>query len=609
MAEGNNRLEAGPQALRPPHQGGRVYLDYYEFNQIPFSITPDPEFLFLSNTHRSVIDRILYGIHGRMGFILLVGEVGTGKTTICRAILDRLGGRAETVYIINPSISGNELISSILDDLGIGYPPEPSKKDLIDRLNRYLLSVSNDRPVVIVIDDAQSMPPEALEDLRLLSNLETDKAKLLQMLLVGQPELSAMIGRPEMRQLKQRVAIVCRLEYLNAEEVAGYISRRLFIAGDQGMVRFNRRALRRIREASRGIPRLINTICDYALTAAYVDNRFTVDSGHVRKALSEVDVGGRRPASGRPLRIGLAAAACGILLLLAAVMIGGTQFRAILRLPEASSEGVTEPYADVTAETVMPSPGPSLPKDAPDQDAVRLHRREAEVHDPASTHTPSEADSPSTPAPVDAGRPAGVTSNPPRVGDESAPDADPGGSNVLLAVSIQDVLGGERTAQPGPEAIQETPPALGTATRPIILLLGSYRSLETTLSGASLYEGRAFDVHWNRIDFEGQASWYRLYAGPFESKQAAKQFKTSHDLTESLIVSAPWTILIDRKDSDEKLAPVQRLLRQNHYDSHCETIDDGTHRLVSGAFVSREGAASVARKMAVWAPLATAVRR
>ena len=161
----------------------RVYLDYYSFREAPFSITPDPEFLFLSSTHGSVINKILYGINSRMGFILLIGEVGTGKTTICRSILDNLEGKAETVYIINPSLSGRELISSILDDLGIPTPPETSKKELIACLNQFLLSAEERGPVVIIIDDAQTIPLDALEDLRLLSNLETDKDKLLQMVL------------------------------------------------------------------------------------------------------------------------------------------------------------------------------------------------------------------------------------------------------------------------------------------------------------------------------------------------------------------------------------------------------------------------------------------
>ncbi len=268
--------------------GNRVYLDFYGLKEPPFSITPDPEFLFLSNTHKSVIDKVLYGIDNRMGFILLVGEVGTGKTTICRSTLDRLDGNAESVYLINPSVSGRELISGILDDLGISYPSDSSKKELIDHLNHFLLSVADKTPVVIIIDDAQTMSTDALEDLRLLSNLETDKQKLLQMVLVGQPELLALMGQTEMRQLRQRVAINCRLEFLAKEEIDGYITRRLFIAGDRGRVRFTRKAINLIAEASKGIPRLINKICDYALTAGYIADDFVIGPKYIKKALKEL---------------------------------------------------------------------------------------------------------------------------------------------------------------------------------------------------------------------------------------------------------------------------------------------------------------------------------
>ena len=252
----------------------RVYLDFYNLRETPFSITPDPEFIFLSNTYKSVIDKILYGINNRMGFILLTGEVGTGKTTICRSVIDNLDNKARMVYIINPSVSGRELISGILDDLGLEYPPDSSKKDLINHLNNFLLSRADNNPVVIIIDDAQTMPIDALEDLRLLSNLETDKKKLLQMILVGQPELLELINRPEIRQLKQRVEINCRLEYLARDETGGYIAQRLFIAGCRGNLQFTQKAINLIYAASNGIPRLINKICDYALTAGYLDDEF-----------------------------------------------------------------------------------------------------------------------------------------------------------------------------------------------------------------------------------------------------------------------------------------------------------------------------------------------
>lgn len=266
----------------------RVYLDFFRLKEPPFSITPDPEFMFFSHTHESVIEKVLYGIKHRMGFILLTGEVGTGKTTICRSVLDQLDGIAHTVYIINPSLSGRELIATILDDLEIQYPEKASKKELILHLNRHLLDMTDRHPVVVIVDDAQTMPMETLEDLRLLSNLETDKEKLLQLVLVGQPEFLEHIGQMKMRQLSQRITINCRLIYLKQNEIAGYISRRLFVAGNNGNVRFTPGAIRLISSKSHGIPRLINKICDYALTAAYLKDAFVINTKHVRQALMEL---------------------------------------------------------------------------------------------------------------------------------------------------------------------------------------------------------------------------------------------------------------------------------------------------------------------------------
>jgi general secretion pathway protein A len=266
----------------------RVYLNFFKLKEPPFSITPDPEFLFLSQTHHSAIEKVIYSIDTRMGFILLTGEVGTGKTTICRSIIDTLNTRAEIVYIINPSLSGRALIASILDDLGIQYPAAASKKDLIDQLNHFLLYRDSNSPVVIIIDDAQTMPLEALEGLRLLSNLETDKEKMIQMVIVGQPELEDLLLRPEMRQLRQRIFVNCRLENLKSFEVDSYIDSRLFLAGSSGDIQFTREAKQEIAKKSKGIPRMINKICDYALTAGYVAEDFVITKTHVRRAINEM---------------------------------------------------------------------------------------------------------------------------------------------------------------------------------------------------------------------------------------------------------------------------------------------------------------------------------
>jgi len=271
-----------------PSPGARLYLDFYNLKESPFSITPDPEFLYMSSSHRTVMEKILYGIYARMGFLLLIGEVGAGKTTLCRTILDELTGKADTAYIINPSLSGIGLIESILDDLGVEHSPTSSKKELLDLLNRFLLTTPKGKPVVIIIDDAQTMTIEGLETLRLLSNLETDKEKLIQLVLVGQQELLDILSMPEMRQLQQRIAIRCRLDLLKETELQGYISHRLFVAGDKGNVQFSPDAIRKIFRASSGIPRLINKICDYSLIAGYVSNSLTIEKNHVNRAVDEM---------------------------------------------------------------------------------------------------------------------------------------------------------------------------------------------------------------------------------------------------------------------------------------------------------------------------------
>lgn len=282
-------LKSQSSAPASPDLSSRPYLNFYNLRESPFSITPDPEFLYMSLSHRDVLEKILYGILARMGFLLMIGEVGSGKTTLCRRILDELRGKAETVYLINPSLSGMDLIKSILDDLGINSPAYASKKESLDLLNQFLLNVANEKPVVIIIDDAQTMTIEGLETLRLLSNLETDKEKLLQLVLAGQEELLDILSKQEIRQLRQRIAISCRLEVLRKSEIQGYISHRLFVAGDKGSIRFSAAAIKKIYQASRGIPRLINKICDCALSAGYVSNSPVIKKTHVRQALTELD--------------------------------------------------------------------------------------------------------------------------------------------------------------------------------------------------------------------------------------------------------------------------------------------------------------------------------
>lgn len=266
---------------------GRVYLDLYGLKEAPFSITPDPEFIFLSQTHHAALEKLQYGIDNRLGFMLLTGEVGTGKTTLCRHLLDVLSSQADTVYLVDPNLTGKELLQSILDDLGLVYPQRATRKQLVDKLHQFLLGRAPQRPVVVIVDDAQSMASDTLEQLRLLTNLETDKAKLLQIILSGQPELDTRLSAHDMRQIRQRVGIHCHLDLLGPEEVEEYITRRLYCSGNKGTLRFAPQSVALIHRHSGGIPRLINQICDYALVSGYVGNDFVISPTHVQRALQE----------------------------------------------------------------------------------------------------------------------------------------------------------------------------------------------------------------------------------------------------------------------------------------------------------------------------------
>jgi general secretion pathway protein A len=265
-----------------------VYADFFGLNEKPFSITPDPRYLYLSPRHADALAHLLYGISESGGFILLTGEVGTGKTTLIRSVLEQLPAKAEVALILNPRLSPQELLQSICEELRIGVPSDRSVKALVDTLNAELLRANaQDRRVVLIIDEAQTLEPPLIEQVRLLTNLETPKQKLLQIILIGQPELREMLGRPEMRQVAQRVTGRYHLEPLRAQETAEYVRHRLRVAGAQREI-FKRGALRQLYRDSGGVPRLINIVADRALLAAYTQERSQIDSRLVKHAAREV---------------------------------------------------------------------------------------------------------------------------------------------------------------------------------------------------------------------------------------------------------------------------------------------------------------------------------
>lgn len=270
-----------------------MYTEYFRLKQEPFSIAPDPRFLFMSERHREALAHLLYGLGGGGGFVLLSGEIGAGKTTVCRCFLEQVPRRCNVAYIFNPKLTVNELLSTVCQEFRI--PMESlaartaSVKDYVDLLNDFLLKThAVGQNNVLVIDEAQNLSADVLEQLRLLTNLETDERKLLQIILIGQPELRSMLARPELEQLEQRVIARFHLDALTETETAHYIRHRMAVAGATGVLPFDREARQRIHEISRGIPRRINLLCDRALLGAYAGNLQRVNRTTVEQAAREV---------------------------------------------------------------------------------------------------------------------------------------------------------------------------------------------------------------------------------------------------------------------------------------------------------------------------------
>ena len=287
-----------------------MYEKHFHLDERPFSIAPDPRFLFMSARHREALAHLLYGVGEGGGFVQLTGEVGTGKTTLCRALLEQLPEHVDVALILNPKVTALELIATLCDELRVPYPAGTgSIKTLTDALNRYLLQAHADgRRTVLLIDEAQNLSPEVLEQVRLLTNLETEREKLLQVILIGQPELRALLARDDLRQLAQRITARYHLEPMNRAETEAYVRHRLQVAGAGGTL-FTRGALDALQRLSGGVPRLINVLADRALLGAYVENRSQVTAPVLRRAAREVlaPMPGARPARwGWALAAGLA---------------------------------------------------------------------------------------------------------------------------------------------------------------------------------------------------------------------------------------------------------------------------------------------------------------
>lgn len=261
-----------------------MYLDFFGLREKPFSLTPDPQYLYLSEGHRTAIESLLYGIHHRQGFMVLTGDIGTGKTTICRTLLGRLDEKVKTAVIFNSFLTEDELLEAILLEFGFTSKGK-TRKERMDGLNRLLIHfLCRGQNAVLIIDEAQNLSIPVLEQIRMLTNLETEKEKLLQVVLLGQVELEKKLLSPELRQLNQRIAIRLRLPPLTLVETERYVYQRLTVAGSQGHLTFSRAALKEIYRFSAGTPRLINLLCERVLLAGFVAQTNRFEKNLVKKA-------------------------------------------------------------------------------------------------------------------------------------------------------------------------------------------------------------------------------------------------------------------------------------------------------------------------------------
>lgn len=267
-----------------------MYCHFYGLKERPFNVTSDPAFFFLSNKHKEALSHLLYGVSQRKGIIVLTGEIGTGKTTLCRFFLNQLGKDVKTAFILNPHFSETQLLEAIVKDFGLKQKNN-SRPSLIWELNKFLLKESEAGfNIVLIVDEAQNLKPALLEQIRLLSNLETEKDKLLQVILVGQPELNDKLNLYDLRQLRQRIMVRYHITPLEFNEIKTYINHRLNIAGAaDNRIEFKDDAIELISKFSSGTPRLINMLCDRALLAGFVAETNIIDSNIIKKCLDEFD--------------------------------------------------------------------------------------------------------------------------------------------------------------------------------------------------------------------------------------------------------------------------------------------------------------------------------
>ncbi len=445
-----------------------MHEEYYGFSEKPFSLTPDPKYLYKSESHANAFDLLQYAIRRREGFVVVTGDIGTGKTTLCRAILEQLDRKTFTALVLNPFLSEEDLLRLILQDFGVvsreeikrGRLAGVSKQELIDTLNEFLLSLLPLRAgALLIIDEAQNLPRQVLEQIRILSNLETHKEKLLQIVLVGQLNLKDLLRSPDLRQLDQRVSIRYELKPLTREETAAYIAHRLTIAGGGAVVSFAPKALDRVHKYTGGIPRLINLVCDRALLGGYSVRTNRITPEIVTAAAAGLDlVAPRAPVFGW-LKRHAAAFAAGAAVTVALTVAGAYGVSALqARAASGRANGALAAPSQAPAELKQSS--------------------EVASAMPAAQGTTG----PAAPAPVD---------SQPRAGEVVAP---------VVA------------AQP--------------AARKYSVLVGSFRYEPEAASLLEQLRGLGYQVRTTRVNSTGRGTWHQVFVGPYGDLGRARQDET-----------------------------------------------------------------------------------
>jgi general secretion pathway protein A len=463
-----------------------MYCSFYGIAEKPFSITPDPKFLYLGKTHKEAFAHLLYGIRERGGFIVITGEIGAGKTTLCRGLLRHLDEDTLVAFIFNPTLSALELLKSINEDFGI--PSQgTTKKELIDQLNRFLLEKRREgKNTVLIIDEAQSLDGEVLEQIRLLSNLETETEKLLQIILIGQPEFRHILEEPRLLQLNQRVTVRYHLGALSQAETAEYIRHRLSVIDASDKIFFSPDALKRVWRHTKGVPRLINVLCDRALLAGYGQRKKHIDGPMIDRASREVT--GRTawavsPTVGRAVRRGLVPASLlGVFLVLLAIVLRDY----LAEGPKARVEESSAEQAAVSEEGSAPEapvPGPGVPHEG--ETPVLLASNPGEM---ASTPEPPPPEEAEEPRPEAAGDPA-AGGDPDETASTGSEQAEPMEETPLLEAEVS----GDASAGIEEQVLSSLygKPLLETREEAFLAVLGKWDSGLSREEARRLYRGTA----------------------------------------------------------------------------------------------------------------------